>query len=276
MGRIDLVIESVESQSVIIIENKIYHWLHNDLQNYWDTFKRYKNPNKKGILLTLNPEKPTNSNFVNITHINWVNKILQRGIPSSISEKHKMYLNDFIENIKRLTNRIVMNDGIKFYLENSYEVEQVIKFRENASMYIIEKINNAASYFNWCVYGNEYKQMWDEINGVRIFYTLFPKQIMVNKELKFVIEIDSVAREYYDRLMESLNEEDFFDNNFKKTNEKNNFFAHILYYQEKLDVEDFDSLDEKIISIITEKLELKRKHIIKKLVEFGYSDKKNY
>ena len=116
----------------------------------------------------------------------------------------------------------------------------------------------------------------DSNNNVVTFSWTNPNYAQDSSLYKFVIEIDSVAREYYDRLMESLNEEDFFDNNFKKTNEKNNFFAHILYYQEKLDVEDFDSLDEKIISIITEKLELKRKHIIKKLVEFGYSDKKNY
>lgn len=74
--RIDIVLESKEQdnkepRACIIIENKIYHTLENNLENYWN---EYTTKNKVGILLVLDRfknyknQKKYHPKFVQITH----------------------------------------------------------------------------------------------------------------------------------------------------------------------------------------------------------------
>ena len=77
-NRIDISIFNKAQQKAIIIENKIYHHLDNDLSDYWSHYN-YPDTNKIGILLTLKPHGiPTEvaGKFVNITHLEWKERIL--------------------------------------------------------------------------------------------------------------------------------------------------------------------------------------------------------
>jgi len=78
-GRIDLVLsnsEDIEKASqIIIIENKIFHQLDNDLEDYWNTFSEVKQ--KTGIVLSLKPLQIALP-FLNITHDVWMEKVKSR------------------------------------------------------------------------------------------------------------------------------------------------------------------------------------------------------
>lgn len=272
-GRIDIVIESKESKSVIIIENKIYHYLGNDLVNYWDTFA-YKSENKVGIVLGLTNIPTSNDNFISITHLEWVTKIEKFIKEDNFSIREKIHIEDFISNIKHVTNENIMNENIKFYLNHSEKIEQAIRFKDETAKFVIAAINKTALHFGWEMYGNtlNYKQIWDKEKDIRIFYTLFPDDIIKKRELKIVIEIDGNARAYYDQLVEVLEKEHFFEGEFKKSNDKNIFYAHVGYkcFPNIEDVK-FDILDSHLIETINE-LESTRTTIINKLEELGYQN----
>ena len=64
-GRIDLLIFA--DDNAIIIENKVYHNLTNDLGDYMQLVQNYGNK-RIGVILTLNPIHVSNDRYVNITH----------------------------------------------------------------------------------------------------------------------------------------------------------------------------------------------------------------
>ena len=101
-GRIDLVIANSEEMNevsqVVIIENKIYHTLENDLEDYWDTFSHLTN--RVGIVLSLSlldVPKP----FYNITHKQWMTNVKARlGYHLKTADsKYLVYLQDFFNYI---------------------------------------------------------------------------------------------------------------------------------------------------------------------------------
>lgn len=66
-GRIDILLSN--NNDAIIIENKVYHHLNNDLDDYWYSISQ---TNKIGIILSLqkvHSNQITNPNFVGITHL---------------------------------------------------------------------------------------------------------------------------------------------------------------------------------------------------------------
>ena len=277
-GRIDLIIESFDNKTVIIIENKINHVLNNDLNNYWNTFVNYDDSNKFGIVLSLSKTKYINPNFINITHLEWITKIESLIVNDSLSFRDKIHLEDFIINIKNITFQNTMNDNIKFYLEHSKKIEQAIDYKDQAARYILAIINNIATKYNWVTYGNtlNYKQIWDEKNDIRVFYTLFPDVLLKEKKLKIVIEIDGNARDYYDTLKNVLiNNNRVYIDGFILSNVSTRHYAHLGYIiYEPLTDDDFENLENFIIQKI-ETLEHKRKLILSELVKLGYESKKN-
>jgi hypothetical protein len=277
-GRIDIVIESQQSESVIIIENKIYHWLHNDLENYWKTFERYKKESKIGVLLTLKSMNSGNPNFINITHLEWVLKIEEKGIPEGVSVRNRVYLEDFISNIKLISNNMVMDNGIRFYLQNAPKIEEALGLKYEAEKFIIHHLNKVSDRLGYSMFGNtmSYRQIWDESNNVRVFYTLFPSEIMLERKLKIVIEIDDSARKYYEDLLKVLNENAFFDDRFRKTNAFWKYTAHVVFIEYSLELANIEKLEEFILEKINQEVDEKRQVIINELVKLGYSDKVNF
>lgn len=75
-GRIDLFIYNDEQ--AIIIENKIYHHLANNLNDYWSTATReVKTKNIIGILLTLGKYSGNlPQNFVNVLHFDFLKAVM--------------------------------------------------------------------------------------------------------------------------------------------------------------------------------------------------------
>lgn len=71
MGRIDIVIreDREDTGKVILIENKIYHTLENDLDDYYNSFRKYAD--RTLVVLTLHPT-PLKEPFINVTHQQWM------------------------------------------------------------------------------------------------------------------------------------------------------------------------------------------------------------
>jgi hypothetical protein len=122
-----------------------------------------------------------NPNFINITHLEWVLKIEEKGIPEGVSVRNRVYLEDFISNIKLISNNMVMDNGIRFYLQNAPKIEEALGLKYEAEKFIIHHLNKVSDRLGYSMFGNtmSYRQIWDESNDVRVFYTLFPSEIML-------------------------------------------------------------------------------------------------
>jgi tetratricopeptide (TPR) repeat protein len=199
-NRVDLVIDSTSQQKAIIIENKIYHGLHNDLEDYWQ-YKNYLEQNKIGVLLTLYKMPIPNSvegNFVNITHIEWINRIKRNGLPGGLSTNEYVYLNDFFNNISKLTKSTKMNEQARFFFDNTSKVLTAIETHNEAEKFIMNQLKITADRIGWRLGGNgwAYRDIWDEKSHA--YYIISYEDLLSEKkEVNIIIEIykDAIQKE---------------------------------------------------------------------------------
>lgn len=154
-GRIDILIEENDESSAIIIENKIYHQLLNDLDDYWISIKAPKE-NKVGILLTLNELEPTHNSFINLTHQNFIKQI-RKNIGKFLlgsDDRYNIYLKDFFTNISNITSSNTKNmDAIKFYHQHRTKIDELLELKEQAKKNFLDEIDIAAQKLNTSIDG---------------------------------------------------------------------------------------------------------------------------
>ena len=125
--RLDIVITT--DDYVVGIENKIYAVLTNDLADYSTYLQSILTGRKlKRIVLSINPIV-TYSGFVNITYNELFKSVdsLMGNYWQSSNRKFMDYLNDFMQNIRRLEGASSMNsDEIKFINDNILDLENLV------------------------------------------------------------------------------------------------------------------------------------------------------
>ncbi len=154
-GSIDLCIideaENDEILNAIIIENKIYSGLRNDLIDYFNSVPA---KNKVGIYLTLNNEKLPDEAaryFLNVTHKQWMDgvKAILGGYILNSNEKYLILLKDFIQNIENMSNEKEMNSNIKFYFEHSDKIKNLIELKRIAEQHLINVTYKLFPHGDW-------------------------------------------------------------------------------------------------------------------------------
>lgn len=129
-GRIDLLLRNEEQ--AIIIENKIYHHLNNDLKDYWDSTKPVSKDHKIGIVLSLEPIPFTgHTEFINITHLELLDKVMaiSGNYLLRASDKYITYLKDVYQNIINISSDFMNVDEMKFYLKNQQAINDLSVFK---------------------------------------------------------------------------------------------------------------------------------------------------
>lgn len=138
--RIDLVIEF--NKFCISIENKIFHWLHNDLELYEEEIdKDFKNERNFHFVLGIRKEQ-VKGKFISITYEEFFTKIKSNLGFYAIkgSNTYISYLLDFmqtIENHYKMEN--INKDMFQFLISNQKEIENL----QNEKL----KLNNALQRF---------------------------------------------------------------------------------------------------------------------------------
>ncbi len=131
--RIDLVIQS--EGLVVGIENKIYHWLANDLSHYSKVLENLGKPDLTvvKIVLGLHPiRQPLPGDFRSVTYLQLWDAVEQRlgRHLAQASQKWLNYLTDFIQTTRNLSQRnmeLLPND--QFFIENNQAIEKLIHER---------------------------------------------------------------------------------------------------------------------------------------------------
>lgn len=139
-GRLDIVIET--DNQIIGIENKIYHHLNNDLDDYSRSIDEWAKPNNLDttkIILSIRNEGDS-SGFINVTYENYWQKIKENlgSYVTTSSQKWVLYLIDFMSTIEKLNgSNMEIDDNDQFFIENEERVNSLI----NARNKFISKLN---------------------------------------------------------------------------------------------------------------------------------------
>lgn len=151
-GRIDIYIkekaDSDEAAKSIFIENKIYHTLENDLDDYYDSLP--KNTDKTGIVLTLKAEDVPDR-YYNITHKMWIEKVETRlgEYLKDVDLKHIALLQDFISHIKGFYEKHANMETIDFLFKNGKLIDKVYKLDENGITHISNELKKSIEQTDW-------------------------------------------------------------------------------------------------------------------------------
>lgn len=191
--RIDILIKDEVNKTAIIIENKLYHYLNNDLLNYWEHVD-YPEEQKTGVLLTLEPHAiPENvqGKFINITHGEWISRIRKNGLPMGLPANYYQYINDFANTIDQLTKSYAMNEQARFYFQHAPKIIQAKTTMDEAHSFLENQMDILAGKLGWSKYGsaNNWKNFWDQENKINSYLTVWYDPIL-NGELRFKIIIE--------------------------------------------------------------------------------------
>jgi len=184
-GRIDILISDPQKNNSIIIENKLYHNLDNDLMDYWQ-FVYSEDSQKVGVLLTLHSHPVPDhmiGKFVNITHLEWIELVKNRINYESLPQKYSVYISDFISTIENLTKKYKMNDSAKFYFLHAQKIIEANHTMLQAHNFIDNQLELIASSIGWETYGNsmDWRNFWDEENELETYLTIITKDLFEGK-----------------------------------------------------------------------------------------------
>lgn len=169
-GRIDILLSSEDH--AIIIENKVYHTLNNNLEDYWNSIKVTDNneDNKIGIVLSLNKLNVTHGHFINITHIELLKRVIQNlgSYFMDAKDKYVVFLKDFYQNSINLSKSEMDSKELKFYFDNQPKIIEV-------------------KDFHFAVRDHIYNQVEDVINLIDEDLILVKSKGEPNKRLRFFL-----------------------------------------------------------------------------------------
>jgi hypothetical protein len=140
-GRLDILIET--DNQLIGIENKIYHYLANDLEDYSKSLDKWAKPNQLSVIrIVLSIKKEHGSfGFICVTYEELFSKVKERlgNYASTSSQKWLLYFIDFISTIERLSGDDMEFDEIdKFFIEHADRVDLLV----NARSKFLSKLNS--------------------------------------------------------------------------------------------------------------------------------------
>ncbi len=130
-GRIDIVIET--DSHIIGIENKIFHHLNNDLEDYSNSINEWAKPEKlETIKIVLGIKKEESHGFVSVTYQELWAKIREQlgNYVTTTSQKWILYLIDFMNTTDNLIGGTMeLDEKDQFFIEHEERVNELLKAR---------------------------------------------------------------------------------------------------------------------------------------------------
>lgn len=186
-GRIDILLSN--DTHAIIIENKIYHTLNNDLNDYWDSIHLSSDDKKVGVVLTLKKTPTKNSNYINITHLEFMQAVMKNlgHFMLDAREKYIVYLKDLYQNIVNMSKSNLEVKDLKFYFSNQKQIHEVTNFYSAIKSHIPSQVEEASQLIE-----EDFILPKSKGDGNRVLrYFISPK----NKDLMITIYFEKLLSE---------------------------------------------------------------------------------
>lgn len=149
-NRLDILIKA--NSFVIGIENKIFHYLHNDLHDYKNTTELYATNSQVvvNIVLSLNKLNTIedlalikNNNFINITYDELIKKIKSKigNYIDNMDFGYVFYLKEFMKTIENLNPKTMEQKPLwNFFRSNSDSIQELVNQFNDYKKYLYNKI----------------------------------------------------------------------------------------------------------------------------------------
>ncbi|NHM08046.1 PD-(D/E)XK nuclease family protein [Flavobacterium sp. CYK-4] len=271
-GRLDLVIEDFHNQNIILIENKIHHYLHNDLSDYWN-YSNLPDARKVGILLTLYPHPiPTelNGKFINITHREWMQAIKEQMQSNDLDIRYEIYLNDFINTLENLTNRYAMNKSAQFYFAHAQQVQLAVQTQQQAYDFLNNQLELIAQNLGWQTYGSSmnWRNFWDQHNVLDTYLTIITRDLINGKmTFRIILELNRADKEKAAEVRKQFANHPQLTS--KEQGESKNTYLHFLCQDYSLGTDELKNFGE----LVTQKIQEDFADITLKVIQYLYPDK---
>jgi len=258
-GRIDILIASENSKSAIIIEAKIYHVLVNDLNDYWRAID-YPANQKVGVVLGLYhhaPDQIGHPEFISITHSEWLNKAVAKGLSHQVPVKDFIYFKDFVNNMNHLTQSHEMTEEVQFYLRNADKINKALGTKEETLKFVLTQLQTVAGKLGVDLHGSSanWRNIWNKEQKEEVYYTVFPQKITDTAgEVDLVIEISGSAVEHKEALWNWARNDDRASKLVRGIH-GNWSFQQLLIKTFKVSAEDFEKLADRVFEVIENELE---------------------
>lgn len=146
-----------EAENAIIIENKIYAAVYNDLREYYNFVK--VNKNKAGVVLSLVPEQNLHEilisntheeTFINITHDELLSQVEQSSGSYFLNAdiKQIIILKEFIQNIKSMTQTNDLNEQYEFFFKNQKKIKEISELYSTIKADMFRQVDEVCDKLN--------------------------------------------------------------------------------------------------------------------------------
>jgi hypothetical protein len=176
-----------EATIAILIENKVYHWLANDLGNYWDSIysDTLGDQNKIAVVIGLHPESLP-SPWVYVSHLQWA-KAVEARLGTMLYRAEPRYttlLLELIENIRIMTNADEsFKELLEFFQQNRTAIGRAETIRNDVFMRFPAAIKFALSEY----------EIWANIGANREGWLVIYKP--GNRRFKYILGYYEVFHE---------------------------------------------------------------------------------
>lgn len=197
-NRLDILIKT--NDFVIGIENKIFHHLHNDLNDYKKTVELTATNYEKvyNIVLSLNKISTIEeliflekNNFINITYDELFKKIKSK-IGNFIDNSdfgYLFYLKDFIKSIENLNPKTMEQKTLwSFFKTNSESIQELVNSFNDYKKYLSNKIYTLNSFVPKEEYAPNCQKSWIYEKFVLVFDYEFEEKYFVSVDTSITIE----------------------------------------------------------------------------------------
>jgi hypothetical protein len=180
-------------KSAFIIENKVYAWLYNHIEDYYNSIHAHK---KQGIVLSLRKEEINKTYFTSITHhdlITQVKELISRK-KLTIDAREKTILEDFMQNLENMTKEQDLKAHMQFFHDNSTEIAQILQLRDEVSSALFQKVHNACVMLdlNLEIHSKKsprLRHLW--LPGEHVYFTVLLEDLFKgNRTSRVFIELD--------------------------------------------------------------------------------------
>jgi hypothetical protein len=211
---IDIVIsESVKGENLaenaIIIENKIYAILYNDLNEYYNHIKVTNQ--KIGVVLSIRKENILPENFINITHQEFISSIEQSSglYFLNIDPKHLTIFKEFLQNIKYMANSTDISEQYDFYFKHQEKIIDISTLYDNIIEDVFKQASSACEKLDLGLElrGNSNKLLRYYISKkASVYFTVWLADLMGgDHSVSIMVELDAEGMKH----LEEINKIDF-------------------------------------------------------------------
>jgi len=238
--RIDILLQN--NEQAVIIENKVYHHLNNDLELYYNDVVA---TNKMGVVLSLHPiSKIDHPHFINITHLQLLNQVMQNlgNYLLDANDKYVVFLKDFYQNTINLSQPLMNENDFNFYFENQQKINNLIAYKSSARKHLENEVKKAyrlleGEKLNIKLYessgnlGNVLSYYISKLDKNLMFTIIYGDLLKTDGTLRLIVELKGKAlinKERYRGVTLSGEENASFYNS------KNKVYAHFAVRSYKL------------------------------------------